>query len=140
MQSLILELRLRKHGVVVKVIGMRKYGNALTSTEISDKTPFKTIYSQKSAFKVIGIYWLQGVHRTNSMRIFYSTTLILLLQTVGPDAACAYIDPNTGGYIFQLLFPIISAVAGLYLFFKKQIVSLVTKVSGLFRKNKNNAP
>lgn len=89
---------------------------------------------------MIDIYWLQGVHRLNSMRIFYSTALILLLQAVEPDAACAYIDPNTGGYIFQLLFPIISAAAGLYLFFKKQIVSLLTKLSGLFRKNKNNAP
>lgn len=37
MQSLIRELRLRKHGVAVKVSGMGKHGKALASTGISDK-------------------------------------------------------------------------------------------------------
>ena len=51
-----------------------------------------------------------------------------------PGTAHAYIDPNTGGYAFQVLFPIISAIVGIYLFFKNQAVSLGRKVVGLFRK------
>jgi hypothetical protein len=55
-------------------------------------------------------------------------------QILCPGTAFAYIDPNTGGYVFQILFPIISAITAVLLFFKKQAVSVLKKVAALFRK------
>jgi hypothetical protein len=40
----------------------------------------------------------------------------------------AYIDPNTGGYVFQLMFPILSAIAFAYLFLKRQIKLLFARI------------
>lgn len=45
--------------------------------------------------------------------------LILLLGI--PSSALAYIDPNTGNIVFQILFPIITAVVTGYLFCKNAI-------------------
>ena len=49
----------------------------------------------------------------------------------------AYVDPNTGGYVFQILFPILSAIAAMWLFFKNQmkrtirgVFKLVLRASG----------
>ena len=51
--------------------------------------------------------------------------------------AYAYIDPNTGGYFFQILFPVISTVVAVYLFFKNQVMSFYAKLTGLFKKKKD---
>lgn len=40
----------------------------------------------------------------------------------------AYIDPNTGGYIFQLLFPLLSAIAGILLFFKNGVKNIIVTI------------
>lgn len=62
----------------------------------------------------------------------YLLSLILL----APALSYAYIDPNTGGYVFQILFPIISAIVTLCLFFKNQVVRIFRGVTGLFRKDR----
>jgi hypothetical protein len=56
---------------------------------------------------------------------------------LAPETAYAYIDPNTGGYAFQLLFPLLSAVGGVFLFFRRQALSMCRKIAGLFRTHKD---
>jgi hypothetical protein len=46
------------------------------------------------------------------------------LLAVLPSPALAYLDPNTGNLIFQILFPIITALATAYLFCKKAVQRL----------------
>jgi len=54
------------------------------------------------------------------------------------DTANAYIDPNTGGYAFQILFPLISAVVGIFLFFKNQVISLWRTLARLLRRKSDD--
>ena len=37
---------------------------------------------------------------------------VLTLCLLAPAPALAYIDPNSGGLLFQLLFPVLAAIAG----------------------------
>lgn len=53
------------------------------------------------------------------MIIISAGFMILLLATVTP--AFAYMDPNTGNLIYQILFPIITVLATVYLFFKSKV-------------------
>ena len=55
-------------------------------------------------------------------------TLVLML---GAAPAChAYIDPNTGGFIYQLLFPLIVAVAAGWRWVKMGVVSIWHRLAG----------
>jgi hypothetical protein len=48
--------------------------------------------------------------------------LFLFMLLLGiPSTALAYVDPNTGNLIFQILFPIITAIVTGYLFCKSAI-------------------
>jgi len=47
------------------------------------------------------------------------------MQWGRPSTAHAYVDPNTGGYIFQLLFPALSALATIGVFCKNGIRRLM---------------
>lgn len=49
------------------------------------------------------------------------TACLFVLSSALPSVCYAYVDPTTGGYIFQLLFPIISAVAAILLFFRNGV-------------------
>lgn len=40
---------------------------------------------------------------------------------VGHDYAYGYIDPNVGGWLYQLLFPLLIALAGLWAGFRLKI-------------------
>lgn len=51
----------------------------------------------------------------------------------GVSEASAYVDPNTGGFIFQLLFPIVSVAAFVYLFLKRQVKLLLGKMVSFFK-------
>jgi hypothetical protein len=42
-----------------------------------------------------------------------------------PFAADAYIDPNAGGMLFQLLAPVFAAAVGAWLFVRRQIKALL---------------
>jgi|WetSurMetagenome_2_1015567.scaffolds.fasta_scaffold990892_1 hypothetical protein len=57
---------------------------------------------------------------------------ILIIASIMPDSAYAYVDPNTGGYFFQVLFPIAAGVAACYLFLKNYIKKLFGKIARLF--------
>ena len=50
--------------------------------------------------------------------------LIILSLQLSANEAHAYVDPNTGGYVFQLLYPIFVAIGIGYFFLKRQIKQL----------------
>jgi uncharacterized RDD family membrane protein YckC len=75
-------------------------------------------------------------HSTLSKRCTGTAEVVLLTLVGWPVTAHAYIDPNTGGYAFQLLFPIISAIVGIYLFFKNQAAAIGKKILRLFKRNR----
>ena len=57
----------------------------------------------------------------------------LCLGIVCPLPVFAYVDPGTGGYVFQILFPIITALTAGYLFLKDRIKALLSKFTALLR-------
>ncbi len=57
-------------------------------------------------------------NRKFGLKIFL---FLLILLLAIPSTALAYIDPNTGNIIFQILFPIITAIVTGYLFCKNAI-------------------
>lgn len=61
-------------------------------------------------------------------------TFIAFVFIIMPTTCFAYVDPSTGGYIFQLLFPIISAITAGCIFFRNGIKRLFGIV---FRKNRD---
>lgn len=73
---------------------------------------------------------------TNSkMQRIRLAVAILLFMIAYP--AFAYIDPNTGGYLFQLLAPLVALAMSAWMFFAKQVrsvwqafVSLFTRTTG----------
>lgn len=71
---------------------------------------------------------------------------ILLCIFLVPKTVFAYIDPNTGGYFFQILFPILSGIYFVFLFFGRSIKRLFKKIrdkisfiiNKIFKKNEGN--
>ena len=57
----------------------------------------------------------------------------LAADLITPLWAEAYVDPNIGGYLYQILFPIITAIMGVYFFFKEKLVSVLFR---LFKREK----
>lgn len=49
----------------------------------------------------------------------------ILALGLGPATAYAYIDPNAGGMLFQLLAPVFAAVIGAWLFLRRWIAEAV---------------
>jgi hypothetical protein len=47
----------------------------------------------------------------------------ILLTTISPAVPTAYIDPNTGGMLFQMLAVILALFSGIIFFFSRQIKS-----------------
>ena len=60
--------------------------------------------------------------------------LIILSLQLPANEALAYVDPNTGGYVFQLLYPIFVAIGIGYFFLKNQIKKLSHNFSSFLRK------
>lgn len=54
----------------------------------------------------------------------------VLLCAATPFAAFAYIDPNAGGWLFQLLFPLLVAIAGAWGLLKRRIAGLFRRWTG----------
>lgn len=49
--------------------------------------------------------------------------------------AYAYIDPNAGGLLFQILTPAFAAAAGAWILLRRWIASQVRKLAQLFRRS-----
>ena len=52
---------------------------------------------------------------------------VFLLLIVSEDAAFAYIDPGTGGMLYQVLVLIFGAIAAYFVFLKRYIKGLFTR-------------
>jgi hypothetical protein len=50
----------------------------------------------------------------------------------------SYIDPNAGGWLFQLLFPVFVAVGGAWMVFRQRFKAVVSKI--LKRKPRDRSP
>jgi hypothetical protein len=50
--------------------------------------------------------------------------MLILTQLRSTCCVFAYIDPNAGGSLFQLLFPLYVAICGVWIVFKKKLTGL----------------
>ena len=54
-------------------------------------------------------------------RAMLPNVLFILLACLFADPAFAYIDPNAGGLLYQMLFPLLIAIAGAWAAFRMKI-------------------
>jgi hypothetical protein len=67
-----------------------------------------------------------------------ATTLVfLMVLTVFGTARAAYIDPNTGGMLFQLLAVLIGVISGVLLLFSNQIKKVYYRIKRSLRGSKS---
>ncbi len=60
---------------------------------------------------------------------------MLILFLIGiPAAPAAYIDPSTGGMLFQLLAVLLAAASGILFFFSRQIKTGLARLRRALRK------
>lgn len=55
-------------------------------------------------------------------------SLLLLILVVVPLPALAYVDPNAGGFLLQLLAPLFAAIAGAWLFLRRAIADFLRRL------------
>lgn len=67
-----------------------------------------------------------------NMIIYIRIFLVGVCAVSIPVTAYAYLDPNTGGILYQIAFPIIVAVAATWKFLKIFIAKLISKLLKLF--------
>jgi hypothetical protein len=60
--------------------------------------------------------------------------LLNIVSASGLAAPRAYIDPNTGGMLFQVLAVMLAALSGILFFFSRQIKSGMARLRRGFRK------
>ena len=63
-------------------------------------------------------------------------TLINTIAASGMVAPKAYIDPNTGGMLFQVLAVLLAAISGILFFFSRQIKASWARLRRSLRKEK----
>ena len=61
--------------------------------------------------------------------------LLHFLVASGQAAPKAYIDPNTGGMLFQVLAVLLAAISGILFFFSRQIKSSIARLRRGMRKD-----
>ena len=75
--------------------------------------------------------------------IVKSMVLTLIISLLGAQPALAYIDPNTGGMLFQMLAVIFASLSAIVLIFSRQIRTLFARLGralrGLFGGQKEAA-
>ena len=69
---------------------------------------------------------------------FKSLFLVLILSLVGVQPALAYIDPNTGGMLFQALAASFAVLTGAALLFSRQIRAGLARARRRFRGLRDN--
>ncbi len=61
--------------------------------------------------------------------------LVPIIFSVIPLSTRGYIDPNTGGMLFQLLAVVFAVFSGFLFFFSRQIKSGFARIKRIFRKS-----
>jgi hypothetical protein len=64
--------------------------------------------------------------------------LLVALFLWAPGTAFAYFDPNAGGLLYQLLFPLLVAVVATWRYIKMIVASLWQRILGVFGQRKND--
>lgn len=59
--------------------------------------------------------------------------LVSILALAAASPAHAYIDPNLGGWLYQLLFPLLLAIAGTWAVLREKISAIVSRFVQRFR-------
>ncbi|MCB8944510.1 MAG: hypothetical protein H6658_12240 [Ardenticatenaceae bacterium] len=68
-------------------------------------------------------------------KISKSILIVLVVSlTIVPSAFAAYIDPNSGGLLFQMLAVIVGLLSGLVLLFSSRIKMLLARISRYIRE------
>lgn len=60
--------------------------------------------------------------------------LVALSALFLPVDCYAYIDPNAGGWLFQMLFPVFIAIGGIWTAFRQRISMLFSRLLGMAKK------
>jgi len=61
--------------------------------------------------------------------------LVCIVIYFFPINCHAYIDPNAGGFLFQLLFPLVIAVVGAWTVFRQRIGAVLNRLRRRSSKN-----
>lgn len=73
-------------------------------------------------------------------RILKSILLALIAVLVSVRPALAYIDPNTGGLLFQILAASFAVISGALLIFSRQIRMAVARLRRLLSGRRDESP
>lgn len=73
-------------------------------------------------------------------RIYKSLLLTFILYVATARPALAYIDPNTGGMLFQMLAVAFASLSAVVLIFSRQIRTLVAQILRAFRGASGSQP
>jgi hypothetical protein len=65
--------------------------------------------------------------------IVKSMVLVLIISLLGAQPALAYIDPSTGGMLFQILAVAFASLSAILLIFSRQIRTFVARFRRLLR-------
>lgn len=68
-----------------------------------------------------------------------SAFILSVFLTFMPSMAWAYIDPNAAGFLFQLLFPIITAIAAVFVFLRQKVMDMFKGFSRLWQKDRTQS-
>lgn len=79
--------------------------------------------------------FLQNYRVTAALRFALITCGLLIATT---DIANAYIDPNTGGLLFQILAPVFAVVASIWVIAKEKVSKLFKRCIDFFVPNRKN--
>jgi hypothetical protein len=66
-------------------------------------------------------------------RIIKPVLLALIISFVGAGPALAYIDPNTGGMLFQILAVLFASLSAILFFFSRQVRTFLARVARSLR-------
>ena len=59
---------------------------------------------------------------------------VLASWLLGADPAYAYIDPNAGGWLYQMLFPLLIAIAAAWAALRQKVREVLSTLAEKFRR------
>jgi len=71
-------------------------------------------------------------------RVVKPVLLALIVSLVGAQPALAYIDPNTGGMLFQILAALFASLSAVLLIFSRQVRTFVARITRSLRNRRGD--